>query len=633
MTVTTTTDDVIAKAILYLDERCDGAHDKDGAGFNGRDTQFGKSLAKGIRDFGRLTDGQRPYAWRMIQTYRKQLLAGGIHLPDPNQGMPLRGAEVQIIASPRIPQPPRTTPVNANAEKSQTNGFIGRNDSGFTFRVEKGVNFRDDLDLFKLTIPDKFRRWDGEHFIWHVSGAFPGAVERLKRAFPNYQLAKALESPPLPTSATFPPVGASLLDGRTLRDYQVAGAQMMKQWACEGHGCIVADEMGLGKTLMSLVAARELGYKIVVVGPVTLRDNWFNELAAIGVPIEYYSWAKVPEPFDVPYVVLADEAHAMQSMKSARTQKALALSLHPNCRAFFPITGTPLKNGRPANLFPLLKAIRCPVANDQRYYELRYCGAKATQFSKWDVTGHANLEELNRLTAPYILRRFKKDCLSLPEKTRVFRAAEVSKTAQAAYKVKFDQLRADYRARLSRGEISDRGAAIVLLNHLRHAGSIAKVEDAIQLALEVIDQGGQIVLFTEFRTSGIMISNALGCEFLNGDTPQSERQPMVDRFQSGQHKAFVGTIRAGGIGLNITAGTTVILVDRPWTPGEALQAEDRLHRDGQKNAVTALWLRYGAIDDKIDPVLQSKAENIGTVLEGKAGSIDFVQLASEIFGG
>jgi SNF2 family DNA or RNA helicase len=96
-----------------------------------------------------------------------------------------------------------------------------------------------------------------------------------------------------------------------------------------------------------------------------------------------------------------------------------------------------------------------------------------------------------------------------------------------------------------------------------------------------------------------------------------ERQAIVDRFQGGQSDVFVGTIKAGGVGLTLTAANHVILLDRPWTPGDAEQAEDRLHRIGQGEMVNAIWLQHGAVDQAIDALLEAKQERIELVLRGK----------------
>lgn len=80
---------------------------------------------------------------------------------------------------------------------------------------------------------------------------------------------------------------------------------------------------------------------------------------------------------------------------------------------------------------------------------------------------------------------------------------------------------------------------------------------------------------------------------------------------------FIGTIKAGGVGITLTAASNVILVDRPWTPGDTEQAEDRCHRIGQNNTVNTFWVQLGLIDEAIDRLLESKQQRIELVLKGK----------------
>jgi superfamily II DNA/RNA helicase len=126
----------------------------------------------------------------------------------------------------------------------------------------------------------------------------------------------------------------------------------------------------------------------------------------------------------------------------------------------------------------------------------------------------------------------------------------------------------------------------------------------------------------------------LACDVLDGDVPKKERQHMIDQFQAREIRTLVCTIGAGGVGITLTAAQTVILIDRPWTPGDTIQCEDRLHRIGQKDAVTSLWIQFGGLDQRIDALLQQKQQIIDQVLTGKratAGNVPSVRaLAAEI---
>src|SRR5439155_632532 len=131
----------------------------------------------------------------------------------------------------------------------------------------------------------------------------------------------------------------------------------------------------------------------------------------------------------------------------------------------------------------------------------------------------------------------------------------------------------------------------VLLTAMRKAASAAKVDAAVELADEVAQNKGQVVVFSAFRDSAKRVAEWFGAPAYCGDTPLDERDRIVRCFQEGIQRVFSGTFGAGGLGVTLTAASTVILLDRPMTPGDAEQSEDRLHRISQRNAVTAVWLR------------------------------------------
>lgn len=425
------------------------------------------------------------------------------------------------------------------------------------------------------------------------------------------------------------------------------------------HRVILADDMGLGKTLQALLIAKAwhetLDVPILVIAPKSLRENWLREAASVQVELEMFSWAKLPEPLERPYVMIADEAHYAQSgSKSARGRAYLELAASDNCMACYSLTGTPMKNAKPVNLIPLLQAARHPIVANKVAFEKRYCNAQATRFSKWDTSGAAHLDELHEKLKDVMIRRLKKDCLDLPEKIRDIRRAEMSAEAGKEYHRKLKQLAAEYQARkvARRAQLAeelataldandrdairnrmanmDNADAIVALGQMRHAGSDAKAEAAIEMAQDIIEQGDPVVVFTEFVDSAERIAAELrktcptelltGAVTGNEDTDQgvmSKRQAMVDRFQAGQSKAFVSTIRAGGVGITLTAASYALLVDRPWTPGDAEQAEDRIHRIGQNKTANCIWLQANGVDEMIDELLIKKSERIELVLEGK----------------
>ncbi len=270
-----------------------------------------------------------------------------------------------------------------------------------------------------------------------------------------------------------------------------------------------------------------------------------------------------------------------------------------------------MKNGRPTNLYPLLKVANHEVADNKKHFESRYCNAHPTPFCRWDVSGASHLDELHTKTRNAMLRLTKDECLDLPEKTRVLRDAELSAQEMAQWKADFKEIQTEYM-----DNCHEPGAQLVCLGKMRKAASIAKLGTAIALAEESLEENEPVVIFVEFKDTANALHAKLGGCLLTGDTPQKERQGLVDRFQAGEEKVFISTSGAGGVGITLTASRAVIMVDRPWTPGDAEQCESRCHRIGTTNAVTSYWLQWSEADWKVDEMLTEKQERIDMVLQG-----------------
>lgn len=616
---------VLERAFLFLKGRCDGAQALDHVGFNAWDAQWSD------RELDRVERGAGfsnvESAHRILTKYRKQLDGGGIALP------PLEVVVAGVEAA---------KPVGRNV----TDGGQVCGSSAPVVTVSKpngqpnlAVQFSYDPALVAKVKAIPGRYFDGTNKRWLVP---EHELPRILETFPDarmigvdVQAARAQADALARETAAAVEVGhrAELaLSGRIASDlerlnrifatiertpfeHQASGIR----WLIEQRRALLADDMGLGKTYQALVAARAVNEHIIVVAPAGLRLNWLREAEAVNARIEVHSWAKVPTvPKGKRYTLIVDEAHYAQNLKAARTTKMLALAAGAEC--CFLLTGTPIKNGRPTNLFPLLVAIRHEVAKDRRHYERHFCNAGPTRWTRWDVTGAAHLEELHATIADRLLRRMKDEVLDLPEKMRVKREAEFTIDARARYEVAFESARGQYKARIAAGEASSEGEALVMLGIVRKASSIGKVETAIEIAEELIENGQSVVLFTAFVESAKALAQQLGAGLITGEQSAETRQAFIDSFQAGELPAMVCTLGAGNVGITLTKAQTVIMVDRPWTPGDAVQAEDRLHRIGQRNAVTSVWLRYGEVDVWLDDeVLEMKQQRANVVLTGNAG--------------
>lgn len=404
---------------------------------------------------------------------------------------------------------------------------------------------------------------------------------------------------------------------------------------------VTDDYIVTHNTTSALVAARchqqyDPAVRVVVVAPKSLGLNWRKEAAAVDARIDSVHTnhaASLPDSVPGPWVLIVDEAHCFQDLGSQRTKKLLSLIEGRRggdpARATILLTGTPVKNGRPVNLLPLLKAINHPLVAGGRSaveaFKQRYCGPSLAPTPRGLVktyTGASNLAELHAKTADAILRRLTKDCIDLPELTRVLRPVELTAAQEADYLANIEAMRADYEARLDRGEVMSGGEAIVTLGQLRLAGSVAKVAAAVELAEQCLEEGSQVVIFTEYLQTAATLAEHFGVEPYTGSTGVAEREAIVGRFQAGEDRVFVGIGKAGGVGLTLHAHgrcRNVILVDRPWTPGDAEQEEKRAHRIGQPNAVCSTWLQLGEADARVDAILVAKKRDSELVLSGRDG--------------
>ncbi len=428
--------------------------------------------------------------------------------------------------------------------------------------------------------------------------------------------------PPLPPHRQL--VGAAqleepLADGRCLFAHQRAAVR----WLLARRGAVLADDMGLGKTLSALVAARSMvrlaDCRIVVVAPSGLHAHWRSEALALGLRLDLHSWARLPDALPLAGTVLiADEAHFAQNLRTRRAQGLLRLSRHPRLRAIWLLTGTPMKNGRPVQLFPLLAAIGHPLAQDQRRFEELFCQGHWSERGGrrlWQASGASQLGELQRLIRPLVLHRRKLDCLDLPPKQRLVHPVALDASQARGFEHHLERKVLDYRRRAALGEVRRDAEVLAVFTALRQISSSYKLPAAEALLRPLLAEGQAVVVFTAFLASARLLVERLGTGcLLNGAVPVAERQRLVDRFQAGGSDLLVATYGTGGLGFTLHRARHVLLLERPWTPGDAEQAEDRCHRIGMASGLTCHWLQLGVADQLVDALIASKAERIALAL-------------------
>lgn len=441
----------------------------------------------------------------------------------------------------------------------------------------------------------------------------------------------------------------------TPKDYQLEGALKIREW---GGRALLADEMGLGKTLQALYYCfkKKKARPIVVVCPASLKYNWEREAAKhVGMLCEVVEGRKPPRrkpmalhpiivinyeilhwwvPFlqelDV-QVVIIDEAHYIKNRESQRYKAVKALC--EGVPHVIGISGTPLTNN-PSELWPVLSIIRPDKYSSFFKYAFKFCKPKKLPWG-WVYTGARNLDVLHdRLLRQCMIRRLKKDVLKdLPPKVR--QLVPVGLSSRREYNEATDDFIGWLRKQdTEKARKAKKSKALVQVGYLLRLIARLKlnfVYEWIDNYLESSDE--KLVVFTGHRKMVELLHERYGkkCVVVDGAVKGLARQKAVDRFQKdAQVRVFVGNFKAAGVGLTLTAATACAFADLPWTPGDLVQCEDRIHRIGQKSTAFIYYLvARNTIEEKMCRMLQTKQTILEGVLDG-AGNGDDLDIFDEL---
>ena len=399
---------------------------------------------------------------------------------------------------------------------------------------------------------------------------------------------------------------------------------------------ILADEMGGGKTFSSILAAHNVTGKKLVVCPASLKLNWQKEINTIpNQQIEVIngkSWIDCPGWTIINYDILCkhidkiisagftvaifDEVHYCKAVtnsgKPATKRAKMFLEIAEKVDNVYLLTGTPITN-HTKDIFNSLKAINHPLSRKFFAFGQYYCNGFNNGYG-WDFNGSSNTAELHEKLKPYMLRRLKTEMLDLPEKTRSFIPVSINLK-------EYDQKVKEYMD--NRESLEDKGKHLVYLNTMRHILAKEKVQYTIELAENLIEQGEQIVIITNYNFVVEKLMEKFGdiAVKLTGNCTQEQRQKAVDNFQTGNKKVFVGNIIAAGVGITLTASQNMIVNDYDWVPANHSQAEDRIHRIGQQKKVNINYVYANStFDENITNLLEQKLNNISQIVDGKEES-------------
>ncbi len=383
-------------------------------------------------------------------------------------------------------------------------------------------------------------------------------------------------------------------------------------------GAILADEMGLGKTRSALEAAKRLGLKTAVFCPAFLVPTWRREAETVGVGPPVLSYERAQKELDeIPEILILDESHYIKSRKTKRALFALDVCTAVRERGGYVwlLSGTPVTRDVD-DLYTQLVAInRLPRKAGKVMSYWRFCDEimqKAPcRFTRVGYKhegvsgrGRAILEDLLQDCS---LKRYKKDVLDLPGKTyeKIYLKGISKKLVDdvansIAREKNLEDLRFDHHF-MSR----------------QKALAVAKAEAVIPFFEDKSAEGvPPFVVFTTSLNAVDRLATLPHARVITGKTAVTQRAVIVDAFQAGKVPVLICTIAAAGVGLTLTRADTVYFIDRDFSVAQNRQAEDRLHRIGQKNQVTVVdFLSEHPQEERLYEILVQKTGIIQTVEE------------------
>ncbi len=436
---------------------------------------------------------------------------------------------------------------------------------------------------------------------------------------------------------------------KILRPYQLAGFQWLNYLNEVGWGGILADDMGLGKTVQALTMLEQYktangSLKAIVICPTTLIYNWKNEVGKFTPALSYHIHhgnlrnrkAEELEKFNIiittygtlrsdiniflkilfDYVIL-DESQAIKNPSSKVTKAATLLT----AKNRICMSGTPLQNNT-FDIYAQMNFLNPGLLGSMEYFRNEF----ATPIDKFGE--QEQKEHLRKLINPFILRRTKEQVAKdLPEKTETILFCEMDTDQRRIY----EAYRNSYRDKIL-GTIETQGIdksqltilqGLMKLRQICDSPAILNEEDKYpnysikleELSREIEENIGshKALIFSQFLGMLALIKEKLiekniPFEYFDGSTSATDREKAIQNFQSKDEcRVFLISLKAGGVGLNLTAADYVYIVDPWWNPAVEQQAIDRTHRIGQtKNIFAYRMICIDTIEDKILQLQEKK---------------------------
>ncbi|WP_243445015.1 DEAD/DEAH box helicase [Romboutsia maritimum] len=445
----------------------------------------------------------------------------------------------------------------------------------------------------------------------------------------------------------------------TLRDYQIDALNWFETLDYCGFGGILADEMGLGKTLQTIAfLLSRKGKKSIVITPTSLIHNWKNEFEKftpslrVGIAhslkgerekiinsLENYDVILTTygalrndlekyEEINFDYCII-DEAQNIKNPTAVSTDAVKAIK----AKNRFALTGTPIEN----NLLELWSIFDF-IMPGYLY--------NVSKFNAIFIRDESQIQNLKKMIKPFILRRTKKQVIKeLPDKIERKFLVELNKEQRKIYRVYVNDIKDKLK---EKNDIKDKITVFSYLTKLRqlcldpsvivegYKGKSAKIEACLEIIKEYTEENNKILVFSQFtsvlKNIGKKLSkNNIEYSYLDGQTKAIDRIKLVGEFnESKDKKVFLISLKAGGVGLNLTSANTVIHFDPWWNPSVENQASDRAHRYGQREVVEVIKLiSKGTIEEKIVQLQENKKQLIDDIIDGNLSDTSVLKNLSD----
>lgn len=517
------------------------------------------------------------------------------------------------------------------------------------------------VNMISKLVPEA---WYGENIDEVIIPDSENSVKQLKAMMDRYPLeilsksawqrkviktfAKAPSLPPVKHNLNKAKVGEQFR-GKLL-NFQKEGLDFLLK---SSGNALLADEMGLGKTVQTLsyVATEKQTFPVLVVAPLVTLQNWDREISKFvkkksrnGRIIENESSSstiiRTGKLQDLPitdfYIInyellykrlpdlaklniktiVCDEVHNLRSKTTQKYKAVKKLAALPGVTYRIGLSGTPIYN-RGSEIWPIVDILKPGLLGSFKEFCEYFC--YVNEKGKAIVLENKRASLRNELQKHVMLRRKKSDVLKeLKDKVRY---KEVIDADTEYYLEELDKIWTKLEEEQKDAETEFKKSASYqrAIQSERQVAGIAKLPHVINFVKNIMEIEESVVVFCHHKVIHKLLHERLS-EFspvsIIGGQSDNVRQDQIDKFQKGESKLMIAGLRAGNVGINLTRAKYVIFAELDWSPAIHRQAEDRLHRIGQKNTVFAYYLiGNGTLDDHVANILVDKSYEIDAIMD------------------